>query len=333
VLGDPVRFRERARLAVRGTLDDPRIGLFRSGTHDAVAIARCPIHHPAINRVANALREAVRATGCSLYSDDTRRGSLRYLQVAVERESQRVQVVLVGNARKPAALEPVLAALADELGSELQGLFWNGQPEPTNAILGPHWRKVAGYEALRDTIGAARIFYPPGAFAQSHPVLAERIALEVASRVSDGAQVLELFAGCGPIGLGLAARAGKLVLNERDAHGLRGLELGVRDLPSRARASTEILPGPAQGATHLLAASDVVIVDPPRRGLDAALCDSLARTPPVRLLYVSCGLQSLERDLVRLTESGHLVATELLAFDLFPYTDHVETLTVLERAG
>jgi 23S rRNA (uracil1939-C5)-methyltransferase len=77
---------------------------------------------------------------------------------------------------------------------------------------------------------------------------------------------------------------------------------------------------------------DVVIADPPRKGLDAELTHALAESPPVRLLYVSCGLDAFIADTARLTASGKLRLTGLTAFNLLPYTEHVETVGRFERA-
>ena len=93
------------------------------------------------------------------------------------------------------------------------------------------------------------------------------------------------------------------------------------------------MPGPA-GAVAVAAASaaQVVIVDPPRKGLDPPLRDELASQPPERLIYVSCGLESFLADAARLTAGGRLRLTRLAAFNLMPFTEHVETVGLFERA-
>ena len=331
-IGARLGFRTRARLAVRGRASSPKVGIFQTGTHKIADIPRCGIHHPAVNEVAAALRAAVRAAGVEPYAERPHRGVLRYLQVAVERTRGRAQVVLVGNCDGPEPLAPVFAALEQALGPRLQGLFWNGNTERGNAILGERWERIAGEEALREEVAGIDVFHPPGAFGQSHPELFDSLARRARAAVPDGARVLELYAGTGAIGLGLLDRAASLVLNELAPHGLRGLELGLAARPETERTRAVILPGNAAAHAGRVAEADAVIADPPRRGLDRAVRDALLATPPATFVYVSCGLDSFLDDAAALLDSGRFALRSLAPWALFPYTVHVETLAVFARA-
>src|SRR4030095_182457 len=143
-------FRHRARLMVRGRAASPKIGIFREGTHEIVDIPRCRVHHPLVNEIAAAARAAIRATGVRPYADATHAGMLRAIQVVVERASGSAQVVLVANATSSASVRVLADALVAGLGASLHSLWWNGQPERSNAILGPHWERLAGPEAVRE---------------------------------------------------------------------------------------------------------------------------------------------------------------------------------------
>ena len=329
-VGPALGHRHRARLMVRGRAASPKIGLFQAGTHRIVDTPRCAVHHPRINEVAAALRRAVRATGTPPYADRPRAGLLRAVQVVVERASGRVQVVLVASSDDPHSLDAVAAALHAELGDVVQGLFWNGNAARTNAILGPHWRRLSGEPMLRERIGNAAVFFPPGAFGQANLPLFERIAARVASWVPEAARVVEFHAGCGALGLGLLARAARVVMNEREPAALDGLARGLAELSPELRERAELAPGPAADHAGRVAEADCVVVDPPRRGLDPELLAALCSQPPARLVYVSCGLDAFLREAEALAASG-LVPAELVAVALFPYTDHVETVARFER--
>ena len=315
---------------VRGRTASPKIGLFQAGSHRIADVPRCAIHHPRINEVAAALRRAIRATGTRPYAERPHAGELRAVQVAVERASGRAQVVLVARSEDPHSLDALAAALADELGEALQGLFWNGNPERTNSILGPHWRRLSGEPMLRERIAGAEIFFPPGAFVQGNLLLFERIARRVAGWIPEGARVLEFHAGCGALGLALAPRAAALAMNEREPAALEGLARGVEALPPALRARSEIVPGPAARHVHRIAGADCVVVDPPRRGLDPELLAALEAAPPPRLVAVSCGLAPFLREARALARAG-LVPVEIEAYALFPFTEHVETVARFER--
>jgi tRNA/tmRNA/rRNA uracil-C5-methylase (TrmA/RlmC/RlmD family) len=322
-------FRHRARLAIRGRADAPKLGIFETGTHRVVHIPRCLVHHPVINRVAAAARDALAQHRVPTYSDSAHAGIARYLQVVIERESQRAQVTLVSNGSSPAGLEPVFSSLQAALGPALQGVWWNGNPERTNSILGPLWQHISGERQVVDRSGSARIFYPPSAFGQSHLDLAMELAARVREQHRPGERVLELYAGVGAIGLGLAETAGVLHLNELGEGSLEGLRLGVAALPETARSRVQVHAGVASACIGLLAASDFVIVDPPRKGLEAPLVQALRDAPPARLAYVSCDIESFERDVGTLTDAFRL--TQLEAYDLFPHTEHLESLALFER--
>ncbi|HTO07373.1 MAG TPA: hypothetical protein VMR86_09995 [Myxococcota bacterium] len=331
--GSALGFRTRARLAVRGSAGSPKVGIFQTGTHRIADIPRCGIHHPLVNEVAAALRHAVRETKVTPYADQPHRGELRYLQVAVERAGPRAQVVLVGNGESAEPLRGVFAALERALGPRLQGLFWNGNTARGNAILGPRWERIAGEEALVEPLGGVDVFHPPGAFGQSHPELFESLALAARAAVPDGARVLELYAGAGAIGLGLLGRATSVELNELSPHGVRGLELGIAARPEPERGRARVLPGDAASHASRIAEAGAVLVDPPRRGLDRAVLEALLAHRPGTLVYVSCGLESLLREARALVGSGRFALASLEAWDLFPYTEHVETLAVFRAAG
>jgi tRNA/tmRNA/rRNA uracil-C5-methylase (TrmA/RlmC/RlmD family) len=331
--GARLGFRQRARLAIRGRANSPKIGIFQTGTHRIVDIPNCRTHHPLVNRTAAALKQAIREAGCSPYADRPHRGDLRYVQVAIERGSGRAQVVLVGNSDQPDPLTAVADALTAAMGDALHSLWWNGQPERSNAILGPHWKRLCGEEAIEERIGGVSVFFPPGAFGQSHLDLADALVERVASWIPDGARVAEFYAGCGAIGLGLLRRSVAVTFNERSEHGLRGLELGLALRPSEERERARVEAGPAGDCVDALAGADSVVVDPPRKGLDPALLESLVRTPPSRLAYVSCDVDSFVRDAKRLLEDGRNRLRELTAFALFPYTEHTEITARFEPSA
>jgi 23S rRNA (uracil1939-C5)-methyltransferase len=332
VSGAIAAFRSRARLAIRGRIGLPKIGLFEEGTHRVVNVPQCRVHHPLINRVARTVSGALIDAGVSPYSETAHRGLARYLQVVVERRSQSAQVVLVANSATVEPLARVLALIRERLGDEMHSLWFNSQCERGNAILGPTFEHIAGAESVVERFGGAEVHYPPGAFGQSNLEVAEHIIAELRRQVPTGARVTEFYAGVGAIGLSLLEQVHQLQLNEVSPQSLQGLEMGLARLDARTRARVRVVPGPASTAIDAIAEADVVIVDPPRKGLDEPLAQHLATRPPQRLLYVSCDLGSLLRDIARLLTPGRLRLAALTAFNLMPYTNHVETLARFERS-
>ena len=324
-------FRLRARLAIRGRLGTPKLGLFELGTHRVVHIPNCIVQHPLINRVAAVVRRALVEARVTSYSDGAHLGLARYLQVVVERSSQTAQVVIVANSATPEPLAACLDLIRERLGNELHSLWFNANLERSNTILGPNFQNWCGPESVVEHFGGAAVHYPPGAFGQNNLDIAQAIIEHVRAQIPEGARVTEFYAGVGAIGLSVLARISQLRMNEVGAHSLRGLELGLAQLEPADRAKISVVPGPAGAACLAAAGSEVVLADPPRKGLDPELTGYLGEQPPERFVYVSCGLESLLHDTAQLTSGGRLRLRALNAFNLLPFTEHVETVAHFER--
>lgn len=330
-LGAPEGFRYRARLAIRGRKGAPRLGLFAAGTHQVVTVPNCVVHHPVVNQAAGIVRGALADAGVPPWSDQARLGVARYLQVVVERRTQTAQVVLVANASDAESLSLCLDMIRDRLDPRLHSLWFNAQTGTGNVILGPHFERWCGPEAVVENFGGADVFYPPGAFGQSNLELAQVLVTRVRDHVPHGSRVAEFYAGVGAIGLSLLDRAAELRMNELALHSLQGLQLGLAALDESTRSRIHVYAGSAGEQAAMAGGADVVIADPPRKGLDPALLAQLCAEPPARFVYVSCGLESFLADAGRLCAGGGFRLASLEAFDFMPYTGHVETLAVFER--
>ncbi len=276
--------------------------MFQLGTHRVVPIPDCSIHHPLINRVVAVVRRSLVDADVSSYAEAAHAGLARYLQVVVERSTQTAQVVLVANSPTAAPLAACLDLIRERLGDELHSLWFNTNCERSNTILGTDFQHWCGPATVIERFAGAAVHYPPGAFGQSNLDIAERIVEHVRARVPEGARVTEFYAGVGAIGLSLLPGVSELRMNEVSPHSLQGMALGLADL------------------------------DPPRKGLDQELLEYLCEHSPERLIYVSCGLESLQRDVANLAARGRLRLVDLAAFNLMPFTEHVETVACFERA-
>jgi 23S rRNA (uracil1939-C5)-methyltransferase len=250
----------------------------------------------------------------------------------VERSSQTAQVVLVANSATPEPLAACLDLVRERLGECLHSLWFNANQQPTNVILGPRFEHWYGPASVVEHFGGAAIHYPPGAFGQSNLDIAQQIIQHLREQIPANAKIVEFYAGVGAIGLSVLDRATEVRMNEVSPHSLEGLELGLAELDPSSRSKVSIIPGEAGANSSRAAGAEVVIVDPPRKGLDPELCTVLSEQPPARLLYVSCGLESLLGDVERLTAHGRLRLASLTAFNLLPFTEHVETVARFERS-
>jgi tRNA/tmRNA/rRNA uracil-C5-methylase (TrmA/RlmC/RlmD family) len=153
----------------------------------------------------------------------------------------------------------------------------------------------------------------------------------VHEQVPEGSRVAEFYAGVGAIGLSVLPRVAELRMNEVSPHSLQGLAAGLAALTEAERSKVSVVAGTAGDARHAVSNADVVIADPPRRGLDRTLLEFLCEHPPARFVYVSCGLESFLADTARLTAATSMRLVDLRAYNLMPYTEHVETVACFER--
>lgn len=372
-VGRSENWRTQARLAVgpgnkwrRGV----ELGLYRRGTHDVAGIPECAVHDAAVNAGAHALEAACRDAGVTGVEED--RGHLRYAQLSVERSSQRVVLTLVWNGENPKEAAPALPRLVKALwpdkGNEhrLWHSIWVNYRGPggTNAIfdLDEHkWARLRGNlfavdrlfdddEDSRLVDTDLRLSFSPLVFRQSNHEAFARLVKSLARWVPDDSAVCELYAGVGAVGLALRPRLAALRCSDGNPNALRAFEAAVEDqdrriqdpcLPELAEAS--FLPLEAHEAiVYDAPGADVLIVDPPRKGLDPQVIEHLTTDSSVckdlsRIIYISCGFDAFERDLLALTKpaAGMLRAKWALAHAeghvLFPGSDHIETLAIFER--
>jgi 23S rRNA (uracil1939-C5)-methyltransferase len=178
----------------------------------------------------------------------------------------------------------LLDTLAERLGPKLHSLWWNGNPERTNVVLGSHFWRHSGRELVEERFGGASVFFPPAAFGQNNLDLFEAMLEEIHALVPPGRDVVELYAGCGAIGLGLVERSRSLSFNELGAASLAGLARGIEALGPERGSRARVIAGSAETAAAAIGPDSIVIVDPPRKGLESSLLASLSSSPPERKL-------------------------------------------------
>lgn len=300
--------RLKAKLAVRA---GPQIGLFKRKSHEVISIPRCQVHHPSINKAVLFLNEQILFHAITPYQEN-HTGTLRYLQFFVEQSTGQIQLTLVATQPLPA---PFIESLCK--APFWHSIWYNHHPSPNNLVLGQTWQLLYGPAFLWQTIHQTPIAFHPGAFSQAHLPLFEKMVQKIQTWVRPPDRILELYAGVGAIGLPLRHPHVTLVENNPYAH-LSFLQ---------SKSSLPYLCIGAQEAD--LSGSTLLIVDPPRKGLDPLLLKKLCLHSG-RLIYVSCGFDSFKKDATALIASGWKIQ-EAQGYLLFPGTNHVETLCLFEK--
>ncbi|XP_071725256.1 uncharacterized protein [Rutidosis leptorrhynchoides] len=292
-------WRCRAKLAIRGSSTNPLIGLYQEGTHNVVDIPECRAHHPNINAVVELLRKGIKELDVEPYDEDQGTGDLRYVQMAVttlntslpqsERYKQgKVQVALVWNSRNENSPSSVkLNALANFIWRNggprsnihlIHSVWSNFQTSTNNIIFGNRWRHLLGEQDFWEHLGGIDVSLDPSSFGQANTRAFDTLLRKLQKYVPHGASVVDLYAGAGAIGLSLAAnrkcRSVKCV--EINKESKPSFEKTVGRLPNYVDSSISWHHADtSEEPLSWLFGSDVVIVDPPRKGLDASLVQAL----------------------------------------------------------
>jgi 23S rRNA (uracil1939-C5)-methyltransferase len=307
--------------------------VYEPGSHVLADAGSCEVQHPAINEVVSAALEESARLGITAYDEATGEGELRYLVARYSAWQKRVLLIVVTRTRRLPELRSLAKGIARS-ARWLGGLVQNVNGDPGNVILGREWATIRPPAELVERIGFLKLQSSAGSFLQANVWTARRIYETVLawSAVTAGERALDLYTGVGALALHMATAAERVV-------GVEDAPQAGRDARANARRNGFHNVRFVEGESHRRAAEladagerfAVVTLNPPRKGLEAALVETLPRLAPRRLLYVSCQPETLARDLHRLNAAGY-PTIRVQPFDMLPQTDHVEVLAQLDRA-
>ena len=308
-------------------------GFYRSRSHQVIPAADCPLQSPQAGAVARAVEDYLRESGVPAYDETRHAGLLRHIYVRTNAAGQALACLVVNGESLPQEVE--LVRRIRTACPETVGIVLNTNTRDTNVVLGDTYRTLWGKDTLEDTLCNLTFRLSPRSFYQVNRTQAERLyAAAIAQAELTGREtVLDLYCGTGTITLAMARRA-------RRAIGAEIVPEAIDNARENARRNgvdnAEFFCGDAAAVAERLARErlrpDVVVVDPPRKGLEASVIASIASMAPRRVVYVSCDPGTLARDVKRFAEAGYVLRSAVAA-DLFPRTKHVETCALLLREG
>ena len=304
----------------------PVCGFYRARSHDVIAAPRCLLQPESFDRAANALLAWMKENRIPAYDESAGSGLVRHLFLRAGSRGFTACIVAAGDI-------PVSAANALRGACpELTGVLLCRNDRPGNTVLTNDIRPLWGRETVEQTIGGAIFDLSPLTFFQVNVPQAERLYALVREYAEPaGKTVLDLYCGAGSIGLAAARDAGRLIGNDVVPS---AVENARRNAERNGAANASYFCGDASAVAARLAEEglrpDVVITDPPRKGMDETVLAALAAMAPERLVYVSCDPGTLARDLKRLAALG-FAAVKCTAVDMFPRTQHVETVVKLSQ--
>lgn len=329
---EPFRYRNKAQFPIQKVDGVPVIGFYKKKSHDIIPTNQCIIQHDVNDKIIKIIKTYIRAYKVSIYDEKTHTGVLRHLVTKVGFTTKEVMVVLVANGRKL----PYLNELASVLKENIPGfktLVVNVNREKTNVILGNENRVIYGDGKINDNIGDLVFEISPLSFFQVNPVQTEVLynkALEYAN-LGENDTVFDIYCGIGTISLFLAQKAKKV-------YGIEIVEEAIKDAKINANINNldnvEFYVGKAEEVVPKMykqgKRANVVVVDPPRKGCDEKVLDTIISMQPDRVVYVSCNPSTLARDLNYLDEREYK-CLEVQPVDMFPHSVHIENVALIVK--
>ncbi|MGO4942847.1 23S rRNA (uracil(1939)-C(5))-methyltransferase RlmD [Ruoffia tabacinasalis] len=335
VLGmeNPWEYRNKAQIPVREINGQLETGFFRRNSHDLVPVENFFIQHKEIDEAILIVRDILRRFHVPAYNEKNHTGIIRHVVVRRGHYSGQVMVTLVTNKRKMPNEEIIVDAIAEEVPN-IASIVQNVQTKRTNVILGRQSLVLWGQPYIEDSMLGLTFRISSKSFYQVNTPQAEvlyKTAIDAAD-LQGNETVLDAYSGIGTIGLSLAQHAkqvyGMDIVDEAVEMAKQNAKLnGIKNAAFEVGSAEEWLPKWNEAGIKF----DVIVVDPPRKGLDQVFVDAVIEQQPEKIVYVSCNPATQARDARLFADAGYGLQF-VQPVDLFGQTTHVEAVALFTKA-
>jgi len=328
-MAEPSAYRNKTALPVGGTADAPCVGFFAPRSHAIIPIDRCPNAMPPADDICRAVLGWMKANRVVPYDEASHTGLVRHIVTRVNRQHQALVTLAVNGTSIPKAAD--LWQALQPLG--VTGLVLNENRDKTNVILGRKFRTLYGAGTLKDVLCGLEFDLSPAAFFQVNPMQTEvlyRTALDFAELTPDD-RLCDVYCGAGTISLMMARKCKEvlgieIVPQAIDNAKENAQRNGIANATFRCGAAEEVLPALVDEGLR----PDVIVIDPPRKGVEVAVIDAIAKAAPRRVVYVSCNVATQARDAALLCERGYTL-DKVQPVDMFCWTSGVECVVSFSK--
>ena len=326
-MGIPYNYRNKAQYPV----SNGKIGFYSDRSHEIIENETCYIQNTLSDRLAKDVFEILKRNGISCYDEKTKKGILRHIITRVAVNTNQFMVVLVTNSDNLKNKEKIINEIIQEYPT-ITSIIQNINKENTNVILGEKCVTLYGEDFIIDKLDEYKFKISPLSFYQVNPVQTEvlyNLAKELAD-LSGDETVFDLYCGIGTISIFMANSCKKI-------YGIEVVPQAIDNANENAEINevknTSFIVGEVEKVIPNLydegITADVVFVDPPRKGCDIAVLETLLKMKPQKIVYISCNPATLARDLKILTEEYEIKVIKLV--DMFAQTSHVESVCLLQK--
>lgn len=339
-MDEPFGYRNKAQFPFGTDREgNPVTGFYAGRTHDIIANTDCALGVPVNREILEIILAFMKEYRIPSYDEKTGQGLLRHVLIRYGFTTKEIMVCFVVNGSSIPHVDELIRRLCGIDG--MTSITLSPNTRQTNVIMGDSYQILWGQGYITDYIGNIRYQISPLSFYQVNPVQTEKLyslALEYAD-LKGGETVWDLYCGIGTISLFLAQKAGQVygveivpqaIEDARRNAGINGIENAEFFVGKAEEVLPEYYEKYAREHSGESARADVIVVDPPRKGCDEALLETIVKMQPERVVYVSCDSATLARDLKVLCGAGYELE-KVRPVDMFPMTVHVETVALLSK--
>lgn len=329
----PYYYRNKAQFPIgKDKENNVVMGVFANRTHEIIPIEECFIQNKETQKLAKFILEFIKENNISVYDETSRKGLIRHIVTKIGIKTNEIMCIIVING-KEIPKEKELTMQIIKKFPNVKTIVKNINTKNTNVIMGEKNEKIYGDGYIEDKLGEYTFKISPHSFYQVNPIQAEKlysIGVEAAN-INKEDVVFDLYCGIGTISLFMAKYAKKV-------YGVEIVEQAIKDAKENAKINniknTEFIAGDTQLILDDLINNkkimpNIVMVDPPRKGLDNRSVENILKIMPNRFVYISCNPATLVRDLAKFEEMYEIKSIQPV--DMFPFTSHVECVCVLNR--
>lgn len=329
---NPLYYRNKAQYPVGIDKNgNATIGVFANRTHEIIPIETCLIQNKTSQELAKFIINFINENKISIYNEHKQKGLIRHIVTKVGIRTGEVMCILVINGKNIPKEKELVHTIINNF-PQVKTIVKNINMKNTNVILGNENINLYGDGYITDVLGEYTFKISPHSFYQVNPIQAEKlykIGVEAAN-ITNNDVVFDLYCGIGTISLFMAQYAKKV-------YGIEIVEEAIRDAKENAKLNNiknaEFIAGDVEKILDKLINKDkiipdIVMIDPPRKGMDAQSVENILKIEPKKLVYISCNPATLIRDLQKLEEKYEIKMIKPV--DMFPFSKHIECIAVLE---
>lgn len=329
---NPWAYRNKAQIPVRKINEQLETGFFRKNSHELIPIENFYIQDPEIDKAIVIVREIMKKYRVKPYNEEDNTGNLRHIIIRRGYHTGEMSIALVTRTAKLFQNEKIVADILSDLPNVVS-IVQSVHPEKNNVIFGEELIVLYGEDSMKDRIFDLTFEMSAESFYQINPQQTEVMYNKVKeyADLTGNEVVVDAYCGIGTIGLTLAK-------NAKEVYGIEVVASAIKNAKNNVKINqienTLFFEGSAEKRLPQLIYDgihpDVIVVDPPRKGLDKELIASIVTTKPEKVIYVSCNPATLARDIALFAEGGYKTE-EIQPIDNFPQTAHVEAVALLKR--